>query len=82
LDDRWKPVHSNLIVDFQEDGSSVEIHVDSSRLHAWREEPFFSQIHKWAVAASRKGGQVIVWEGDTKIVVSRPEPLTNGKRLE
>jgi len=81
LDDRWKPSTCKLVVAFQEDGNSVEVHVDSARLHAWQEEPFYSQINKWAIAASQRQAHVIVWEGDTKIVVSSPGTSQNGGRL-
>jgi hypothetical protein len=70
LSERWKPSQARLVVAFQEHRSSVEIYVDHADPHAWRQEPFYSQIQKWAHSAGLEQGQVVVWEGDRKIVVS------------
>ena len=70
LDSRWKPSRSRLVVAFDEQFRDVAIHVDPATPNAWRKEPYFSQIHRWARAAAGRNAQVIVWQGDRKIVVS------------
>src|SRR5262245_42524549 len=69
LDERWKPSRSKLVVAFGEHPYAVAIHVDVASPHAWREEPFHSQIRQWAMLAGRQGGKVVVWQGAKKIVV-------------
>jgi len=73
LDERWKPSNAKLLVALDEYPYAVAIHVDASSPDAWRREPYYSQIRRWAQLAARRHAQVVVWQGDTKIVVS-PEP--------
>jgi hypothetical protein len=46
------------------------IHVDPDRPHTWREEPFRSDLRQWVQAASHTQRQVIVWQGNSKIVLT------------
>ena len=75
LDERWKPSRSKLVVAFDEYPYAVAIHVDGTSPNAWRKEPFYSQIRRWALAAARRHAQVVVWQGDTKIIVA-PGPTS------
>ena len=75
LDERWKPSRSKLIVAFDEYPYAVAIHVDQASPGAWQKEPFYPQIRRWALAAARRNAQVVVWQGDTKTIVS-PEPTS------
>ena len=68
LDERWKPSASKLVVTFEDHCNEILIHVDPDRPDAWRKEPYYSQIRRWAAAATG-GGKVIVWQGNTKIVI-------------
>jgi hypothetical protein len=75
LDECWKPSKSKLVVAFAEHPYAVAIHVDAGSPNAWRKEPFYSQIRRWAVLAARTGTRVVVWQGDTKIIVpAEPDP--------
>ena len=47
----------------------IAIHVDPGRAGAWRQEPYYSEIKNWAVAASENRGQVIVWQGPNAIAI-------------
>lgn len=73
LDERWKPSRSKLLVSFDEYPYAVAIHVDPAFPDAWRAEPFHSKIRLWAQAAALVQTQVVIWQGDTKIIVP-PEP--------
>ena len=75
LDERWKPSNCKLLVALDEYPYAVAIHVDAASPDAWRREPYYSQIRRWALFAARRHAQVVVWQGDTKIVVS-PEPYS------
>ena len=54
--------------------NELVIHTDPARPHAWRREPYYSDIRRWARAAARKGLQVVVWEDDRKIVIAPDRP--------
>ena len=47
----------------------LSVHVDPARPDSWRQEPYYSQIKRWAVAAVAQRGQVIVWQGRSTIAV-------------
>jgi hypothetical protein len=63
-----------MVVVFEDFTNTLVIHVDPDRPHAWREEPFWSDIRGWVRAAGRTQRQVVVWQGNGKIV------LTSGSR--
>ena len=44
------------------------MHVDPARPNAWRQEPYYSQIKRWAAAVAQRA-QVIVWQGRSTIAV-------------
>lgn len=74
LDDRWKPSVCKLVVAYDDHAAAVAVHVDPGRPGAWRAEPFHSQIRRWAAAAAEAGRQVVVWQGDRKIVIDPEVP--------
>lgn len=67
LDEAWRPERSRMLVKFEP--GRIVIHVDRDRKGAWRSEPFFSQIRKWAQAALLKRGEVIIWDGPDRLRV-------------
>jgi hypothetical protein len=70
LSERWKPSRCKMVVVREDHGGALLIHVDPDRANAWREEPYASDIRAWCRAAARLGRDVIVWQGDTKIVLT------------
>jgi len=52
LPDHWQPLHSHMIVDFhiarKDAGMTMRIHVDPEHPHAWRQEPYISEIRAMA----------------------------------
>jgi len=81
LDERWKPANAKLIVTFEDHANEILIHVDPDRPDAWRREPFYSQICRWARAAVRTRGKVIVWQGNTKIVIADEGRRPDGRAV-
>ena len=70
LDERWAPVRSKIVLAYDElNAPRLSVHVDPSRPNAWREEPYYSQIKRWAAASVAQRGQVIVWQGRSTIAV-------------
>lgn len=74
LGEHWKPSKCKMVVVLEDYADALVIHVDPARPHAWRQEPYHSQIRRWARAQARSGRQVIVWQGDSKIVIPPHEP--------
>jgi hypothetical protein len=66
--EHWNPRHSKMVVAY-ESASRLAIHVDPGRPDAWRREPYFSEIKRWARVAAAQRGQVVVWQGRDVIVV-------------
>ena len=81
LDERWKPALAKLIVSFEPHDNAILIHVDPDHPDAWRAEPFRSQIRRWAARLATTGGQMIVWQGDTKIVIAPDPPLAHSAAI-
>ena len=70
LDERWHPTRSKIVLAYDEQHAPrLSVHVDPGRPNTWREEPYYSQIKRWAVAAAASRGQVIVWQGRSTIAV-------------
>ena len=70
LDESWAPTRSKMVLVYDEvHAPRLSVHVDPARPDAWRKEPYYSQIKRWAVAAARRRGQVIVWQGRSTVAV-------------
>jgi hypothetical protein len=70
LGEHWKPTRSKMVLAYEElHAPRLSVHVDPGRPNAWREEPYYAQIKRWAAAAAAKRGQVIVWQGRQTIAV-------------
>jgi hypothetical protein len=69
-----------MVVVSEDYANALVIHSDPARPHAWRQEPFCSEIRQWAQAAARTQRQVIVWDGNSKMVISPEEPTGVGER--
>jgi hypothetical protein len=68
--EHWRPTRSKLVLAYDEKyASRLSVHVDPDRANAWREEPYYSQIRRWATAAAASRSQVIVWSGRKAIAV-------------
>lgn len=69
MDETWFPAKSKLVVVAELDGGRTAIHVDPSRPDAWRKEPYFSTIKRWAAMAVEHHHQVVACIGKHAIVV-------------
>jgi hypothetical protein len=74
MGEHWKPSRCKMVVVLEEHVNELVIHTDPARPHAWRREPFHSDIRSWARTAARKGMRVVVWENDRKIVIAPDRP--------
>ena len=48
LGEHWLPARSKLVVAFKPDGKEIIVHVDPGVPHAWRAEPYYSEIRNMA----------------------------------
>ena len=69
LDGRWKPAKAKFLINYESAVNRIAIHADPTRPDAWRMEPFYTTIRKWAANALRENGTVVVWCGPHVIVV-------------
>jgi len=65
----WFPRESKLVVVSELDGNRIAVHVDPGCPHAWRQEPYYSEIKHWSVLALQSMNQVVVCVGQRAIVV-------------
>ena len=77
--EHWRPSKCKMVVVLEDYSNALVIHIDPSRPHAWRQEPFHSDICRWARAAARTQRQVIVWQGNSKIVIAPDAPAALGE---
>jgi hypothetical protein len=61
LDERWKPSLAKFIA--HAEGDQLIVSVDANRPEAWRKEPYFSSIKRWARGEDGFPGGVFVFEG-------------------
>jgi hypothetical protein len=69
LDQAWHPLVSKMMVDLEEGGNRISIHVHPDFPLRWREEPYYSQIKKWSVFAADHQAQVVIYVKDRVTVV-------------
>jgi len=65
----WKPLTSHMVLTHETAANRIMIYVDQAHTGAWRQEPYFSDIKRWAVDAVQNAGQVVVWEGLNAVVI-------------
>src|SRR5262249_24168007 len=57
LSEDWKPSRARMVLTWESHANRMVIHVDGGRPDAWRKEPYYAQIKRWAEAALRNRGQ-------------------------
>lgn len=58
-----------MVLTWEGHANRMVINVDSGRPDAWRKEPYYAQIKRWALAAVRNRSQLLIWQGKDAIVV-------------
>ena len=76
IGDHWKPANSRMVISLGETDNRLVVYVDPDRSDAWRKEPFYTDIKRWALATAKTQGQVLVAQGRDMIVVT-PQGETN-----
>jgi hypothetical protein len=78
MGEHWFPDRCGMVVAPEFDGARIVIHVDAGHPDAWREQPYYADIKRWAAFAARDLGQVVVSIGDRSIVILPEEDVDLG----
>ncbi len=96
LGEEWKPTTSHLVLGYMADADIVLVFTDPDHAGAWRQEPYYSRIKKWAISDT---GYVLIWEGagaralagddefhlgavrDDQVIVRDEQPGAGGKTV-
>ena len=63
LGEEWRPSQSKIVLVSEHDGNRIVAHVDPQRPDAWKQEPYYQQLKRWAVRSVAFRGQVIACIG-------------------
>ena len=69
LTEAWRPSKCKIVVAAELEGKRLIAHVDPSRPNAWKAEPYYGQLKRWARMAVPKRNQVVVCIGRRAIVI-------------
>ncbi|MBY0508824.1 MAG: hypothetical protein K2P94_01610 [Rhodospirillaceae bacterium] len=78
LGEEWKPTTSHFVLGYVAEADIVLVFTDPDHAHAWRQEPYYSRIKRWA-APSDIGGYVVVWESARTLVLSGADEFDLGE---
>jgi hypothetical protein len=65
----WYPIKCKMVLYAEAEGNRIALHVDPSWPSAWREEPYYSQLKKWAIHAAESSQQLVVYIRNRVIVL-------------
>ena len=63
LGEEWRPSNSKIVLVTEMDGDRIVAHVDPQRPDAWRLDPYYRDLKKWARMSLPFRGQVMVCVG-------------------
>jgi hypothetical protein len=69
LGDEWRPLNCKMIVHTERSADRLAVHVDPNYPGAWRREPYYGQLKRWARAAADARRQVVVFIRRRVIVI-------------
>jgi len=68
--EHWKPATSKMVLEIDVQTQRISVHVDAGRKDAWKREPYYSDIKRWAANNDIQAGWIVVYQGLDAIVVS------------
>lgn len=63
LGTEWKPDRSKIVLVAELEGNRITAYTDPQRPDAWRREPYYSELKRWAEAAAPYRGQIVAATG-------------------
>jgi hypothetical protein len=97
LSEEWKPTISHFVLGYMTEADVTIVYVDSDYVGAWRQEPYYSVIKRWA--ATTEQGYVLVYDDkgtlalagtdefnlgvlrDDQVIVRHEQPTPAGKKI-
>ncbi len=67
LSEKWRPTTAKMVLSFED--RVITVHVDPGNASAWRNEPYYSDLKRWAGELAAARGNVYVAIGRRVIVV-------------
>ena len=73
----WKPERAKMVLSVFPQNGFIYAQVDPGAPQAWRKQPYYDQLHRWAASSLQKGQHVIVFVNDdaTLIMPDQDVPL-------
>ncbi len=73
----WKPERAKMVLSVFPQNGLIYVQVDPGAPLAWRKQPYYDQLHRWAEASLQRGRHVIVFVNDvaTLIMLDPDVPL-------
>jgi len=80
IGDEWRPIRSKMVlINVQEPaGQKLVVHVDSGSPLAWRNEPYYGQLKRWAADLLERNGMVNIYVRNRVIAVLPHEDVDLG----
>ena len=70
IGEHWKPSKSRMLLTYNPTAGRLSINVDPDRPGAWRKEPYYSDLKKWAQNAVATKNQVCVFiDNDVTVIL-------------
>jgi hypothetical protein len=69
LADYWYPKLSRIVLSFDRSRNRLNAYVETGRAEAWREDPFYADLRRWAAELAPRRGQVVVKIGARAVVI-------------
>jgi hypothetical protein len=77
LGPEWKPERSKIVLSVDPATRFLFAQVDPGHTAAWKREPYYGQLKRWAAASAREGRHVVVFVNKhaTVVLPDRDVPL-------
>lgn len=80
IGDEWRPTRSKMVLFFLRDGDldKLVVHVDPGAPLAWRNEPYYSQLKRWAENLAEHNGTVNIYARNRVTIVLPDDDIDLG----
>jgi hypothetical protein len=69
LGPEWKPERAKMVLSLDPATRNMNVQVDPGQANAWRREPYYAQLRRWAVASAPQRRHVLVHVNKTTTVI-------------
>ena len=75
----WKPERSKMVLSIFPLNGFMYVQVDPGVPQAWRKQPYYDQLHRWAEVNLQKGRHVLVFVNDDATLIMPGQDVPLGK---